>query len=135
MKRAPAACTGPIRTSTAEGPLRASLELRVVEIAPGQLEADAGLRVVHDLANFDARLSAIGSPSVLTGELEFEARAAGEFGSDISATAVSLTAKAAFSFEEGNIAIQPEDCAKIQIEGLSVKSVLTLPRRLVEFHQ
>ncbi|MCH7496133.1 MAG: site-specific integrase, partial [Candidatus Marinimicrobia bacterium] len=87
--------------------------------------------VVHDLANFDARLSAIGSPSVLTGELEFEARAAGEFGSDISATAVRLTAKAAFSFEEGDIAIQQEDCAKIQIEGLSVKSVLTLSKPLL----
>ena len=116
--------------ATAEGPLRASLELRAVEIAPGQLEADAGLRVVHDLANFDVRLSAIGSPSVLTGELEFEAHAAGEFGSNISATAVILTATAAFSFEEGDIAIQLEDCAKIQIEGLSVKSVLTLSKPL-----
>ena len=117
--------------ATAAGPLRASLELRAVEIAPGQLEADAGLRVDHDFANFDARLSAIGSPSVLTGELELEASAAGELGSDISATAVRLTAKAAFSFKEGDIAIQPEDCAEIQIEGLSVKSVLTLSKPLL----
>jgi hypothetical protein len=119
-----------LELATAEGPLRASLELQAVEIAPGQLEADAELRVDHALANLDARLSASGSPSSLTGTLELEASAAGELGAHASARAARLTAKAAFSFEAGDIAIQPEGCAQIQIEGLSVKPVLTLSKPL-----
>jgi hypothetical protein len=115
-----------LEIATAEGPLRANLELRAVEVAPGQLEAEAELQVDHALAGLGARLSAMGSPDALTGELELEASAAGEFGSDISASAISLAAKAAFSFEEGGIAIQPEGCAELRIEGLSVGSALTL---------
>jgi hypothetical protein len=119
-----------LELATARGPLRASLELRAVEIAPGQLEAKAEIQVDHALAGLEARLSAMGSPSSLTGKLAVEASAAGTFGSDTSASAVSLGAKAAFSFEEGGIAIQQEGCAEIQIEGLSVKSVLTLSKPL-----
>jgi hypothetical protein len=119
-----------LEIATAEGPLRASLELRVAEVAPGQLEADAGLRVDHELANLNVRLSAMGSPSSLTGKLDLEARAAGEFGSETSASAASLAAKAALSFEAGDIAIQPEDCVELRIEGLSVGSILTLSKPL-----
>jgi hypothetical protein len=72
----------------------------------------------------------MGSPTSLNGELELEASAAGAFGSKTSASAVSLAAKAAFSFEAGDIAIQPEDCAELRIEGLSVESVLTLSKPL-----
>jgi hypothetical protein len=119
-----------LEIATAEGPLRANFELRAVEVAPGQLEAEAELQVDHALAGLGARLSAMGSPDALTGELELEASAAGEFGSDISASAISLAAKAAFSFEEGGIAIQPEGCAELRIEGLSVGSALTLSKPL-----
>jgi hypothetical protein len=115
-----------LEIATAEGPLRTSLELRVVEVAPGRLEAEAALQVNHALAGLEARLSAMGRPDSLTGELELEASAAGEYGSDISASAVSLAAKAAFSFEEGDIAIQPEGCAELRIEDLAVGSTLTL---------
>ncbi|MFV1979501.1 MAG: hypothetical protein ACC649_09135, partial [Myxococcota bacterium] len=119
-----------LEIATAEGPLRASLELRAAEVAPGRLEADAGLRVDHELANLSVRLSAKGSPSSLTGKLDLEASAAGEFGSETSASAVSLAAKAALSFEAGDIAIQPEGCVELRIEGLSVGSILTFSKPL-----
>jgi hypothetical protein len=120
-----------LELTTSEGPLRASLGVLVVEVAPGQLEAEAELRVDHRRVDLWSRLNAMGSPSSLTGELELEASAAGTFGSRISASAVSLTAKAGFSFEVGSIAIQPQGCADIRIEELSVKSVLTLSKPLV----
>jgi hypothetical protein len=119
-----------LELATAEGPLRAGLELRAVEVAPGRLEAEAELQVDHARADLGARLSATGSPRSLTGELQLEASTAGEFGSDTSASAISLTATAAFSFEDGDIAIQPEGCAELRIEGLSVGSVLTLSEPL-----
>jgi len=119
-----------LELATAEGPLRASLELQAVEIAPGQLEAAAQLRIDHALAQLDARSTAIGSPNSLTGELEIGASAAGEFGSGASARAIAMAGKASFSFEDGDVAIQLEDCAKIQIDGLAVKPVLRLAKPL-----
>jgi hypothetical protein len=119
-----------LELATAEGPLRASFELQAVETAPEKLEAEARLQAHHPLANLDARLSAMGSPSSLTGDLEIGASAAGEFGPDTSARAVSLAAKAAFAFEDGDIAIQPVDCVEIQIEGLALKSLLALSKPL-----
>lgn len=119
-----------LEIATAKGPLRVSLELHAVEIEPGRLEVDAELRVDHTLARLDAQLRAIGSPSALTGNLKLEASVAGELGSDISTSSISLAADAAFTFEDGDIAIQPEGCATIHIEGLSVKSVLTLSKPL-----
>lgn len=120
-----------LEIATAGGPLRAKLELKAIEIAPGQLDAEAEIQVDHALANLVVRSSAIGSPSSLTGELEIEAKAAGEFGPETSASAVSFAARGAFSFEDGELAIQFQDCAEIQIEQLSVKSVLTLSKPLL----
>ena len=87
-------------------------------------------RVELAVHRFDARLIMMENPNSLAGELAFEASAAGEFGSDISASAISLTTKAVFFFEGGGIAIQPKGCAEIRIEGLSVKSILTLSKPL-----
>jgi hypothetical protein len=120
-----------LELATADGPLRASLELRAFEIALGRLEVDAAIQVDHPLVDLGARLSATGSPNSLAGELSLEANTAGTFGSTTSASAISLTATTAFTFEEGDIAIQPEDCAEIKIEGLAVESVLTLAKPLV----
>jgi hypothetical protein len=120
-----------LELTTADGPLRASLELRAFEIAPGRLEVDAEIQVDHALVDLGVRLSATGSSNSLAGELSLEANAAGAFGPTTSASAISLTAKTAFTFEEGDIAIQPEGCAEIQIEGLAVESVLTLAKPLV----
>ncbi len=119
-----------LELATTEGPLRASFELQAVETAPEQLEAKARLQLHHALANLDARLSAMGSPSALTGDLEIGASAAGKFAADTSARAVSLAAKAAFAFEDGDIAIQPLDCVEIRIEGLALQSILTLSKPL-----
>jgi len=80
-----------LELTTAEGPLRASFELQAVETAPEKLEAKARLQIQHALVNLDARLSAMGSPSSLTGDLEIGAGATGEFGPDTSVRAVSLS--------------------------------------------
>jgi hypothetical protein len=119
-----------LELATAEGPLRASFELQAVETAPQKLEAEARLQIHHALASLDARLNAMGSPTSLTGDLEIGASAAGEFGSDTSARAVSLAARAAVAFEAGDIAIQPLGCIEIQIEDLAVKSLLVLSKPL-----
>jgi hypothetical protein len=119
-----------LELATKEGPLLASLELQAVEVALGKIEAQAQLQLDHALAKLDAHLNAMGSPGSLTGNLEIGASAAGEFGPDTSARAVSLAAKAAFSFEDGDIEIQLDDCAEIHIEGLALKSLLTLSKPL-----
>jgi hypothetical protein len=118
-----------LELTTAQGPLRAELELRAVETAPETLEAKAQLQVRHALGNLDARLSATGSPSSLTGVSQIGASAAAEFG-DISARAVSLAATADFAFEGGDIAIQPVDCVKIRIEDLALESLLAFSKPL-----
>jgi hypothetical protein len=114
-----------LEIATADGPLHASLDLQVDEIARGELEARAKLRIDHEFASVDARLSATGSPSSLTGELELEAHAAGEFRANISTGEARMAVKSAFSFEDGNIAIRPEGCAEIHIDGRSVKEAST----------
>jgi len=115
---------------TARGPLRASLDLHSSERSPGQLAVDATLHADHALANLDAHLRAFGSPASLSGELEIEGGARGEFGPRASARAARLAAKAAFTFEEGTLAIAPEGCAMVQIESLSVKPVLAFSKPL-----
>ncbi len=111
---------------TERGPLRASLELRLAEFAPGRLEAGAALRVDHERSSLDARLSATGSASTMSGELTVQASSGGRLGSKVSAKAVSLAAKSAFSFDGGSIAIRPLDCAEIHVEGLSIEPDFSL---------
>jgi hypothetical protein len=78
----------------------------------------------------EAHLNATGSPNSLTGKLKLEASAPGAFGSETTGNAASLTAMTAVSFEDGDIAIQPEGCAELRIEALSLGSLLTLSKPL-----
>ncbi|MBW2715496.1 MAG: YdbH domain-containing protein [Deltaproteobacteria bacterium] len=110
-----------LEIATADGPIHASLDLQVDEIARGELEAQAKLRIEHEFASVDARLIATGSPSSLTGKLEFEAHAAGELRANVSSGEARMAVKSAFSFEDGDIAIRPEGCAEIHIDGRSVE--------------
>ena len=114
-----------LEIATADGPLHASLDLQVVEIARGKLEVRAKFRGEHEFASIDARLLATGSPSSLTGKLEFEAHAAGEFRANISTGEARMAVKSAFSFEGGDIAIRPEGCAEIHIDGRLVEETST----------
>jgi len=119
-----------LEIATPHGPLRASLEARAVEVAPGRLDASAVLQADCEWAKLNARLRAQGSPAALAGELVVRANSSKKIGSEISADSVSLKAETAFSFDAGSVAIRPDGCADIHIEGLSMQPRFALAKPL-----